>query len=619
MDGSGWRRPLNMQRGLLVGDRVTSEHHPLVKRFGDEFVADCISNRKGNGDEIPVERRRRQREEVPHTWHQRDHDGQPEGNAAGHVHPPVPHEHLPHPRRIRPVPWSAAHGVRAHHLTVHGSEKSLRASDLGALCLAVVVCELRLVILVGEKVVEGTAASPTTSVRGRRPPVLQRALVRAPPRIGVGCLARVSTPSVREEVRVRLGPDGPGILLVDPTLVRDETVPHGAELATVTWLVVIHLRLPVTLLILVVVAHTRGGNGRAPISILDRGAEIFNLIQRDGSQVQVQRDDQSCQDGQRFEEHVGEIAVEPPVECHDVCLLVTGLDGHDSWIGRFLTDGHSGASVAHQIQEDDLQGLQGNGQRCQDRDGQVQDLANVGAQKERHEFLNVGIDLSTLLHGHNNGHEVVVEENHVGCTLGNVRPSDAHGNPNVRSLEGWRIVHAVTSHAADQTHALQRMDDGDLVLWLRPAEHVDASAHLVENVLRLQVVLAVAHVGADDNPLVHVLPLLQKTDLPGDGHGRGLLVPRDHHHTNACGTTRLDGSCDARAWWILIPNEAEEARPPLFFEPRLSILRLGQRTKRLQVVVAQGHDASTEHAQRLIRHRIIARRDHLLLHPRTRL
>lgn len=54
--------------------------------------------------------------------------------------------------------------------------------------------------------------------------------------------------------------------------------------------------------------------------------------------------------------------------------------------------------------------------------------------------------LLTLLHPRDDGGKVVVQQDHVGCLLRDVRARDAHGNANVSLLQRRGVVHPVTRH-----------------------------------------------------------------------------------------------------------------------------------------------------------------------------
>jgi hypothetical protein len=45
------------------------------------------------------------------------------------------------------------------------------------------------------------------------------------------------------------------------------------------------------------------------------------------------------------------------------------------------------------------------------------------------------------------GSEVVIKENHIRGFLGHVRARNVHGNAEIRALQGWGIIDAITSPA----------------------------------------------------------------------------------------------------------------------------------------------------------------------------
>ena len=81
-------------------------------------------------------------------------------------------------------------------------------------------------------------------------------------------------------------------------------------------------------------------------------------------------------------------------------------------IYHLWTTNYSWAAITHQIQEDNLESLQGDRQGRDNGNRQVDDLTNVGSQKEGDKLLNVCIDLAPLLDGGNNCAEVVIQKHH---------------------------------------------------------------------------------------------------------------------------------------------------------------------------------------------------------------
>lgn len=72
------------------------------------------------------------------------------------------------------------------------------------------------------------------------------------------------------------------------------------------------------------------------------------------------------------------------------------------------------------------------------------DLTDVGGDEVADELLHVVVDSSALLNSSHNGREVVVSQDHLRGRLGN-GSARAHGDANLRFLQGGGIVHSITS------------------------------------------------------------------------------------------------------------------------------------------------------------------------------
>jgi hypothetical protein len=66
--------------------------------------------------------------------------------------------------------------------------------------------------------------------------------------------------------------------------------------------------------------------------------------------------------------------------------------------------------------------------------------------------LQVNEYLTTLLDAFHGGSEVVIEENHIRGFLGHVRPRNVHSNAEVRALQSWGVIDAITSPATLVEH-----------------------------------------------------------------------------------------------------------------------------------------------------------------------
>ena len=137
---------------------------------------------------------------------------------------------------------------------------------------------------------------------------------------------------------------------------------------------------------------------------------------------------------------------------------------HDVGIALLQPQGEGRRAVADQIQPEKLNRPQGDGHAHQHGPEDDEDFPDVAGEQEVHELADVGIDDPPLLDGRDDAGEIVVGEDHVRRLLGHVRAGDAHGDADVRPLQGRRVVDAVAGHRHDVAARLQGIDDPRLVL-----------------------------------------------------------------------------------------------------------------------------------------------------------
>ena len=95
------------------------------------------------------------------------------------------------------------------------------------------------------------------------------------------------------------------------------------------------------------------------------------------------------------------------------------------------------------------------GDRERGRSDERQDEHEQVGDLDPDELLQVVVHQPALLHrGHDCG-EVVIGQNHLGRSLGDVGAGDAHCDPDVGRSDGRRVVHAVASHRDDVAFALE--------------------------------------------------------------------------------------------------------------------------------------------------------------------
>ena len=209
--------------------------------------------------------------------------------------------------------------------------------------------------------------------------------------------------------------------------------------------------------------------------------------------------------------------------CQDALTPGPGLFPHDL-IGMGLQPQRDGGQgVCQQIDEQQMDRRKGHRQSQQGGVQHRQDPGGIAGEQELNGPLDVGIYVPAVLHGLHNGGEVIIRQHHTGGVLGDLRSRDAHGNADVRLLQGRGVVDAVAGHGHQIAPLLPRPDDPDLML----RGHPGIDADLRHKVPQLRITHSV-----DDRALHGFRAVPQDTDLPGDGRRRDLMVTGDHNRTN---------------------------------------------------------------------------------------
>ena len=191
------------------------------------------------------------------------------------------------------------------------------------------------------------------------------------------------------------------------------------------------------------------------------------------------------------------------------------------------------------------------------------DFGHVGGQQVDDGFFEVIEDFAALFDAINNRGEVVVEQNHVGCVFGNVRPADPHGNADVALLDRWGIVDPIARYSHHVTDFLARFHDLQLLGWSGPCEHNLRFPHpSLQNLLTGLIAILERldnHIAVDDNGIGLLQSLIRaiadlleifigfegdNADLFGNGGSSGRLVAGYHDDLDACRLALFDGEGD---------------------------------------------------------------------------
>src|SRR5665647_206812 len=88
-------------------------------------------------------------------------------------------------------------------------------------------------------------------------------------------------------------------------------------------------------------------------------------------------------------------------------------------------------------------------------------------------LLQIVIYSSPHPHTADNGSEIIIKK-HNGSRLScNVSASATHCNSNVRRLQGWCIVYAVSCHCYNLAVGFERIYNSELLLWNNPSKNID--------------------------------------------------------------------------------------------------------------------------------------------------
>ena len=230
---------------------------------------------------------------------------------------------------------------------------------------------------------------------------------------------------------------------------------------------------------------------------------------------------------------------------------------HDARLGGLGAESEGGQHVGAEVDREDLHRGQGQGHRAagEQVDGGGHCLGDVRVQDVEHELADVGVDRAALLDRVDDRGEVVIGQDHVRGLLGHVRARDAHGDADVGLLEGGGVVDAVAGDRDDLAHALQDLDDAQLLL----------RGHAREDDLALEgfpqvVVRGLLELDAREDARVGTL---DDADLASDRDGRQAVVAGDHDDADAGATALGDGVGDLGTRWILHDLETDEGEVAL--------------------------------------------------------
>jgi len=150
----------------------------------------------------------------------------------------------------------------------------------------------------------------------------------------------------------------------------------------------------------------------------------------------------------------------------------------------------------------------------------------------------------------------MLEQDHVGRSLGDVGSGNPHGDADVCALQGWRIVHPITGDGDDFALVPERIDHQHLLLGRDPGEQ---DFRAVEGNLQLRRG-QLAHGFAEQEGRLRTA---DQPDFAGDGEGGMRMVAGHHDHLDAGRAAARHGLGHLAPWRVVEADQAGEDQFPL--------------------------------------------------------
>jgi hypothetical protein len=269
-----------------------------------------------------------------------------------------------------------------------------------------------------------------------------------------------------------------------------------------------------------------------------------------------------------------------------VSLGVSWDSVHDIELWVLIIDGDSWDHVGTEIDTEDEYSGERKWDLEQDEEDEWQDLWDVGGESVGNGFLQVIEDESTFLDTVNDGREVIIEQEHIGSILSNIR-SGTHSNTNIGLLNSWGVIDTITGNSDDVSSLLAGIDDKKLLgwsgsgeddLWLRdPSLEEVTLVWIIFGHTFLSKMLFSEQITVDDDTsglgpgdiLVHTeflnhvvefsLWVLDNVDFVSNSSGSWWLITSDHDNFDTGRSALGDGQIDSWSWWIVEGNDTDEA------------------------------------------------------------
>jgi hypothetical protein len=197
---------------------------------------------------------------------------------------------------------------------------------------------------------------------------------------------------------------------------------------------------------------------------LDQRTRVEALVKHNheiGEHARQRLDGSDLQLGERYEFGSDEM----------VDAGVTRLSAHYVEFSFFVGHADCGYHVCAKVNEEDQYGGKREWQTDHDEQQEGRDLGYVAGQSLGDTLLEIVEDEATFLDAVDDRGEVVVQQDHVSGVFGHFCACDSHGDTDVGSLYGWRVVDAIARDRYDLSQSLARLHDDQLLCGGGPGAH----------------------------------------------------------------------------------------------------------------------------------------------------
>ena len=147
---------------------------------------------------------------------------------------------------------------------------------------------------------------------------------------------------------------------------------------------------------------------------------------------------------------------------------------------------------------------------------------DMNRDDEPHGLAQIIIDPPPQPHSGGNGFKIIVQKNDRRGFAGHIGPSPAHGDADMRRLQGWRVVDAIAGHRNNIARSLQRLHNPQLLFGHDPGKN----GRLLHLLMKGRGIKRCEILTGQDMAVV-------KARLACNRPCGLRIIPRDHHNAQA--------------------------------------------------------------------------------------